>query len=159
MFSLFCVGCNSADPISVWFSNITGAGSTDNTIVAYFAEEKSYKEKYVDVLISCKIDNLTLSIAKENKDFVTIVLPKQDVWYSLSALMATGMGQDGSEIYEKYSKISSIVYIIRTNVDSKLFFKACTGTVEENASGGQLLATRSDASKIFTLDAKKYQPK
>lgn len=152
-------GCNSADAISVSFSNITGAASTDNTVAVYFAEEKSYKEKYVDVLVLGEIDSLTIMIAKENQDFVTIVLPKKDVWYSINALIATANEEQGAETYPKYSDVSSQVYIIRSNVETTLKFKACTGTVEKNATGGQLLATRADASKVFELKLKKYEPK
>ncbi|MBQ3494136.1 MAG: hypothetical protein IJA69_01835 [Clostridia bacterium] len=152
-------GCNSADAISVSFSNITGAASTDNTVAVYFAEEKSYKEKYVDVLVLGEVDSLTIMIAKENQDFVTIVLPKKDVWYSINALVATANKEQGAETYPKYSDVSSQVYIIRSNVETTLKFKACTGTVEKNATGGQLLATRADASKVFELKLKKYEPK
>lgn len=157
---VFCfAACADSEPLSVSFTNITGAGSTDNTLLANFAEEKEYKQNHTDLLVCSNVDGLTLEIAKQNQNFVTIVLPNKDVWYSLTALMCAGEGNQGKEQYSLYKDVSSLTYIIRSNIDTKIKVKAAVGTVEENAEKGELLVFRQDVSKEFEFDLKKYNKK
>ena len=159
LFVVFLVACNNGEPISVSFTDITGAGSTDNTFVATFLEEKEYKNRSCDLLVMGEIDGLTLKIAKENNNFVTIVLPNKEVWYSITSLISSGQGNGGQEEYALYSETSSLTYIVRSNINTKIKVKAVVGTIEESAEGGELLVHRQDASKEFEFELKKYEEK
>ena len=157
--AILLVGCEGSEPLSVSFMDITGAGSTDATFVANFAEEKEYKYNHTDLLVCGQVDNLVLDIAKQNDSFVTIVLQNKDVWYSLTALMYAGSGKQGQEEYSLYKDISSLTYIIRSKIDTTIKLKAAVGTIEQNAQNGELLVFRQDASKEFELELKKSDKK
>ena len=90
MLGLFlCISLNACvggDALSVSFQDITGAGSTVNTVKATFVEEKDYKNKYTDILLMSEIDGLSLRIAEENGDYVTIVIPNKDIGIRLQHL-------------------------------------------------------------------------
>ena len=159
-FCFLCLcGCENAEPISVSFSNITGAGSYENTFVANFAEEREFKQSYTDLLICGQVDGLVLDIAKQGGEFVTIVLQNKDVWYSLTALVYAGQGKQGQEQYSMYKDISSLTYIIHSNLETSIKLKAVVGTIEESAQNGELLVFRQDVSKEFELELKKYDKK
>ena len=159
LLAIIFVGCANSEPLSVSFVDITGAGSTDITFVANFAEEKEYKQNHADLLIMGQVDNLVLDIAKQNQNFVTIVLPNKDVWYSLTALMYAGLGKQGQEQYSLYKDVSSLTYIIRSGIDTNIKLKAAVGTIEQSAQNGELLVFRQDASKEFELELKKIWQK
>lgn len=163
MLGLFlCISLNACvggDALSVSFQDITGAGSTVNTVKATFVEEKDYKNKYTDILLMSEIDGLSLRIAEENGDYVTIVIPNKDIWYSLTALIYAGKGESGKEDYEMYKEISCKTYIIQSNIETPLKLKAVVGTTEDNAEGGKLLVNRTDVSYEFELKLKKYTEK
>lgn len=159
IMSIVFVGCDGTEPISVSFMDITGAGSTDATFVANFADEKEYKHNHTDLLVCGNVDNLVLDIAKQNESFVTIVLKNKDVWYSLTALIYSGSGKQGQEQYSLYKDISSLTYIIRSKIDTTIKLKAAVGTIEQNAQNGELLVFRQDVSKEFELELKKSDKK
>lgn len=149
--ALIFSACNMGDnAVSVTMGDVTSPGSTDITLSVIYQTEKDYEEKYTDIMVKSNIDNLTIKIKHELEDFVSITLEHKNVYYSLATLISNTKIQQPQ--FVKYTDALSKNYIINSNTDCKLTFKAVVGDVSEK---GLLLLSKVDASKEFTLNVKK----
>lgn len=154
-----CMGaCQQRTPMTVTFGDITTSGSTDTTFKVNYATETEFKNLYTDLLIRCETGETKLQIAKEYEEFITILIPDSS-WHSLTALIKSAQGEYGKETYGLYKDTVSVTYIINSEENTKVSFKAVVGTVEKNSSGGQLLMNKKEISKQFDLEVLKKENK
>lgn len=138
-------------PLVVSFQNATMAGSDQNTINIYFADDKKFDEKVYDIWIKSDVDDLSLTVNKSNNPKYQIQMPKADIWYSMTSLELESYGKIAQEDYMMYTDAIDIVYVIQTNQKCKITLKAVTGDKVKNAEEtGFLLANAEDVSKEYT---------
>lgn len=132
------------------FVDITNPSSTDITFKVTFEEERRYFDKGFDILVKSNENNAEFLIKKELEDFVTIVLKEKDTYYSLYKLMAEAENKKFE--YMPYKKAISKIYIINSQNDYLLTFKAVVGEISQYKSS---LLNVFDISKVFELNVKK----
>lgn len=149
----FC-GCDRK-PMTVTFQNATMAGSDQNTVNIFFADDKKFDEKVCDIWIKSDTDDVTLTINKSNQPKFKTYLKKKDMWYSMTTLELESDGKIAQEDYAMYKDAVDLVYVLQTNQKCKVTFKAVTGDKTKNAEEtGFLIANAEDVSKEFTLELK-----
>ena len=153
--SLFIFGCESTNDIrTAYFSNITSAGSSNNTIRVTLQSDKRVDEKFFDIQVRSNKE-VSLQVYEENGTAINISFDDTK-WKSLTSLMLEGQGKVGTETYKKYSDVQSQTYIFVSSQESELTFRLVVGEVEENASGkGYILSNSKDVSKEFKIKLKK----
>ncbi len=132
------------------FVDITSPGSNDITFKVTFEEEKRYFDKGYDILIKTDTDNAEFLIKKELENFVKITIKEKNTYYSLYKLMAKAENKKFE--YMPYKKAISKIYIINSQNDYLLTFKAVVGEISQYKSS---LLNVFDISKVFELNVKK----
>jgi len=149
----FC-GCDRK-PLTVTFQNATMAGSDQNTVNVFFADDKKFDNKVYDVWIKCDTDDVSLTINRSNQPKFKTNLKKKDMWYSMTTLELESDGKIAQEDYVTYKDAVDLVYVLQTNQKCKITFKAVTGDKTKNAEEtGFLIANAEDVSKEFSLELK-----
>lgn len=147
---IFLGGCDRK-PLVVSFQNATMAGSDQNTLNVFFADDKKFEDKYFDIWLKSDTENLEITINKSNQLAHEIKVEKSDNWYSLTSLEHISKNQTGQEDYSGYKDAIDITYIIRSAKECKLTFKAVTGDKIKNADEtGFMLINAEDVSKEYT---------
>lgn len=153
--SLFIFGCESTNDIrTAYFSNITSAVSSNNTIRVTLQSDKRVDEKFFDIQVRSN-EEVSLQVYEENGTPINIFFDDTK-WKSLTSLMLEGQGKAGTETFKKYSDVQSQTYIFVSSQEAELTFRLVVGEVEENASGkGYILSNSKDVSKEFKIRLKK----
>jgi hypothetical protein len=121
-------GCSeNFTPMNVTIKNQTLLNSPQTTLTVVYAEDKRIRDKFTDILISSKVDNLAISIAKELGTMQEIVLEQKDTWYSLSALLG--------KTPVSFSKVESITFVLTSSQNALVAVKAIGGELNEGFEG------------------------
>ena len=148
-------GACDRKPMTVTFQNATMAGSDQNTINIFFADDKKFDEKVCDIWIKSDTNDVALIINKSNQQKFKTYLKKKDMWHSMTTLELESDGKIAQEDYVMYKDAVDLVYVLQTNQKCNVTFKAVTGDKTKNAEEtGFLIANAEDVSKEFVIELK-----
>ena len=148
----FLLGCGSETPINVTFKDGTQTGSENYVITAVYLEDKGIRDKFTDILVKSDTENLEFTLTKELGDVYKINIENANEWYSVTELVS----QDQTKNFAKFSQAEATTYIINSEKEANLQFKAVGGDYVYNRkiSAGEL-ANTFDVSKVFDLKIEK----
>lgn len=146
------LGCASQTPINVTFKDGTLAGSPNYVITAVYLEDKGIRDKFTDILIKSDIDDLNISLTKELGETFYVSLKTANKWYSITELIS----QNATKNFAKFSQAEATTYIINSEKEANLQFKAVGGDYVYNRhiNSGELVNT-FEVSKVFDLKIEK----
>lgn len=122
-------GCSeNFTPLNVTIKNQTLLNSPKTTLTVVYAEDKRIRDKYTDILISSKVDNLEISIAKELGTMQEIVLQQKDTWYSLSALVG--------KTPVSFAKVETTTFVLTSSQNAEISLKVVGGELNEEIENG-----------------------
>ena len=138
---IFFTGCSeNFTPTNVIIKNQTLPYSPQTTLTVVYAEDKRIRDKFTDILISSKVDNLNLSISKELGTPQEIVLESKDTWYSLSTLLGKAP--------VSFAKVESTTFVLTSTQNAEVCLKVVGGNLNEDMeSGVSSLKNTFDVSK------------
>ena len=122
-------GCSeNFTPMNVTIKNQTLLNSPQTTLTVVYAEDKRIRDKYTDILISSKVDNLEISIAKELGTMQEIVLSQRNTWYSLSNLL--------SKTPTTFAKVETTTFVLTSSQNALVSLKVVGGELNEEIENG-----------------------
>lgn len=144
-------GCERK-PYVVSFQNATMAGSDQNTLNIFFADDKKFDEKVYDIWVKSDTDALGLVINRSNQQPFEITIDKKDTWQSMTSIEFGANQKAGEEDYVGYKDAVDLIYIFQTSKEATLTFKAVTGDkIQNDTKTGYMLVNAEDVSKEFEL--------
>lgn len=143
-------GCEKGNTlVTASFSNITMAGSENNTVKIVFSQDDRVDNRYYDVQIKAN-KNGKIEACKEFNAKKEVSLTTD--WQSMTTLL---LDEINTEEFVKGSEAVPIVFIFTTTEPIVITLRVVTGGVEDNASGrGQIITSTEICSKEFSLDLK-----
>lgn len=158
-FSIFLmlvlVGCEDSTMIkSAFFTNNTSAGSEVYVVKLTFQQDERLKDKYFDVLVKCD-KAVQLSFGEENQEKVVINFEKENYWESLTNLLSIANDKEGEESFIKFEDALAKTYLITSESECTLTFRAVVGDLETNEmQTGSILVGIENISEEFELKIK-----
>lgn len=134
-------GCSeNFTPMNVTIKNQTLLNSPQTTLTVVYAEDKRIRDKFTDILISSKVDNLAISIAKELGTMQEIVLAQKETWYSLCALLG--------KTPVSFAKVETTTFVLSCSQNALVEVKVVGGELNEEIENGDwTLKNPFDVSK------------
>lgn len=134
---IMCGGCElpQRKPLTVTFVDVSGAMSTDHTIKVSFAEEKDYKEKFIDILVKTDKDvQLTLfqQFAKDD-DKIVLNITKDMGYISLDEYKLFNLEEVQTDSMVGYGDALETTLVVNSNKDATLIFLAVLGEKEDGS--------------------------
>ena len=156
----FLAGCESQTAINAaHISDITSAKSTEYGIKVTVDEDKRLEEKYIEIQVKSSNENQSLTLGQELGSTYTIIIPKSDFWYNLSALISKTNGVGTDTEYTPFKEYGSKVFMFSSDEDVKLTFRVVAGDVQQAKSGEKVLTLSESISSEVELDVKKHTEK
>ena len=154
---LMCIiifgGCNALNrtPLTVTFTDISGALSTDHTIKITVGEEKDYENYYLDILVKAdKLVNLTI-FQEFSKDEQKQTISVGSEFVSLDEYKIFNMEEEQTDSMVGYADVLATTLVINSSADATLTFLAVVGE-NNNGSFNQI----AKASKEYVLTVKAH---
>lgn len=156
MVSIIVCGCEkpTRTPLSVTFSDVSGAMSTDHTVNIKFSEEKDYEKKYIDILVKSDTDGVELTLFQEfasDDDKVKLKLNKATGYISLDEYKLFNMEKEQTDSMVGYGDVLSTNLVVNSNKEATLTFLAIIG----DKQNGEFKRTAT-VSTEYTLKVRKH---
>ena len=146
----FMSACSEVIPTSVYFKNLTSAGSTNYTFSVIHLQDKTMQNFYTDIFIKTDKNDVTFFIKLEGKDSEELHITESHTWQSLTQLFNNQTETKVS--FQKYKDSHSKTFIITCNKNVNFTIKGVIGDLNDS---GSALINLHDSSKEFKLSVKK----
>ena len=154
-FAVFAVACE--DSLSVRgasIKEITTPGSTNSAVSVSFASDSRLENLGVDVQLRFTKSG-EIIFWEDGGEKLTFEIAEDDVWYSLTNLIAIAKGREGQENFVKQKDAVGHNYLFSSKEAKIIAIRVVAGDIVENSGkAGYILTETMPISDIFNLKVK-----